>query len=285
MMNSSRLARSALWYARHGWAVFPLRPRTKEPFANLGVYNATADPDRVAEWWRRWPQANIGLHCGGSGLLALDIDAYKDSYAGVDILTHADEETITNLTGGGGTHLIYRTPEGARYGNNKGALPPGVDIRGWGGYIVLPPSVHPSGNLYRWEDGYGPHEVDALPLPDGLRRMLEAGRCGQRTAGPPDKYAVAIAQKLVESVLASLDIETFPAQVYDGDGRKWILKFCPFNPEVEPHENDKAAFVIVARDGHIAAGCQHERCRNRLAAAKCGGWQWLLRQRERDLAA
>ena len=282
---SSRLARAADWYARHGWAVFPLRPGTKEPFAALGVYNATANVDQVAEWWRRWRHANIGLHCGGTGLLALDIDAYKDAYAGVDILAREDEETITNLTGGGGTHLLYVTPQGAKYGNNKGNLPPGVDIRGWGGYIVLPPSIHPNGTPYRWEIGYGPHEIEPLPLPAGLRAMLEAGRCAQRTAGPPDKLAVAIAQKLVESVLDALDIETHPAQVYDGDGRKWILKYCPFNPEEEPHENDKAAFVIVARDGHISAGCQHERCRNRLAAAKCSGWQWLLRQRERDLAA
>lgn len=284
-MSSTRLARAATWYAGHGWAVFPLRPRTKEPFGGLGVYNATAKVDQVTEWWQRWPQANIGLHCGGTGLLALDIDAYKDAYAGVDILTRADEETITNLTGNGGTHLLYITPQGTKYGNNKGNLPPGVDIRGWGGYIVLPPSIHPNGNLYRWEDSYGPHEIEPLPLPAGLRAMLEAGRCTQRTAGPPDKLAVAIAQKLVESVLDALDIETHPAQVYDGDGRKWILKFCPFNPEEEPHENDKAAFVIVARDGHISAGCQHERCRNRLSAARCSGWQWLLRQRERDLAA
>ncbi len=284
-MSSTRLALAALWYARHGWAVFPLRPHTKEPFAQLGVYNATNDPEHVAGWWQRWPHANIGLHCGGSGLLALDIDAYKDAYAGVDILKREDEETITNLTGGGGTHLLYRTPDGAKYGNRKGDLPPGVDIRGWGGYVVLPPSVHPSGNLYQWEDGYGPHQIAALSLLDGLRHMLEAGRCAQRVAGPPDKYAVVIAQKLVESVFASLDIEAYPPQVYDGDGRKWILKYCPFNPEVEPHENDKAAFLIIARDGHIAAGCQHERCRNRLSAAKCGGWQWLLRQREQSIAA
>lgn len=284
-MMSSQLARAAAWYARHGWTVFPLRPHTKEPFGGLGVYNATRDLAQVAEWWQRWPQANIGLHCGGCGLLALDIDAYKDTYAGVDILTREDEETITNLTGGGGTHLLYTTPEGTRYGNNKGNLPPGVDIRGWGGYIVLPPSIHPNGNLYRWESGYRPDEIAPLPLPAGLRAMLDMGRAVQRTAGPPDKFAVAVAQKLVQSVLGALEIETYPAQVYDGDGRKWILKFCPFNPAEEPHENDKAAFVVIARDGYISAGCQHERCRNRLAAASTTGWRFLLGQRARLAAA
>lgn len=275
----TQLARAALWYARRQWAIFPLRPHTKEPFSGLGVYAATADIAQVTEWWQRWPNANIGLHCGGSGLLAIDLDAYKDNYAGCDLLTPEDEETVTNLTGGGGVHLLYTMPAGAKYGNEKGSLPPGVDVRGQGGYIVLPPSVHPSGNPYRWELSYGPHEIDPRPLPAELKAMLEDGAAHHRVIGPPDKYAVAISRKLVESILVALDLATFPEQVYDGSGRKWILTSCPFNPEDDPHENDKAAFVIVYNDGHISAGCKHERCRNRLAAAKIGGWRWLVTKR------
>ena len=72
---------AALWYAkRFGWHIFPLRPGTKEPFKDLGVYAATNDLDQITAWWQRWPQANIGLHCGGSGILMLDADAYKETY-------------------------------------------------------------------------------------------------------------------------------------------------------------------------------------------------------------
>ena len=170
-------------------------------------------------------------------------------------------------------------PPAAKYGNDKGSLPPGVDVRGHGGYIVLPPSVHPSGNLYRWEIGYGPHEIEARALPAGLKEMLDDGAAHQRIIGPPDKYAVAIATKLVESILIALDLATFPVQVYDGSGRKWILKSCPFNPETDPHENDKAAFIFVYSDGHISAGCSHERCRNRLAAAKSRRMRFIVGQR------
>ncbi len=278
MSEPTQLARSALWYARHGWQVFPLRPRTKEPFGQLGVYSATADTDQVIDWWHKWPQANIGLHCGGSGLLALDLDEYKETFGGAR-LTMDEQETVTSLTGGGGTHLLYRMPEGLHLGNHKGDLPPGVDIRGHGGYIVLPPSIHPSGTPYRWELGYGPHEVKPAALPESLRRILSYAHMPSRIVGPPDDMAVLISLRFIESMLEAMDIATYPIQVFDTTGRRLILKHCPFAPKDDPHGDDKAAYVIIARDGHITAGCLHERCRNRLRNERIGGWSFLVRER------
>jgi len=274
---SADLPRAALWYARHGWHVFPLRPHTKEPFGGLGVYNATADTDQVIDWWQHWPQANIGVHCGGSGILALDLDTYKDTYNGEGFLSRADEETVTNLTGSGGTHLLYAMPEGVRYTNATGNLPPGIDVRAWGGYIVVPPSTHPNGRRYAWESGYGPHELDLLPLPPALRTILDNARAHQRVAGPPNVYAVKAALKTVECVIERLDLDADGPSAYDGqEGRKWILKTCPFQPEDAPHKPDRGAFLTIARDGHIAAGCHHARCREMLHTAKTTGWRWLL---------
>lgn len=281
---SDKLRKSALWYAKHGWSIFPLRPRTKEPFASLGVYSATNDTGQVAQWWQRWPQANIGLHCGGCGLVGLDLDVYKDTFAGDGLLCRADEETVTNLTGGGGTHLLYAAKDGERFTNQRGNLPPGIDIKAWGGYLVLPPSIHPSGNPYHWELGYGPHEIEALPLPYSLRSILEETRSRQRVVGPPDSYAVQISTKLVDSILKRLDLATYGAQAYDGDGRKWILQHCPFCPETNPHPQDRAAFVLVARDGHISAGCHHERCRETLKEMKMAGWSYLVKEHQHAYA-
>lgn len=275
---TTKLARAAVWYARHGWKIFPLRPHTKEPFAKLGVYNATGDLRQVGRWWQIWPQANIGLHCGASGILALDADAYKDGYAGDEFLAGADEQTVTNLTGSGGAHLLFQMPEGAKYGNATGDLPPGIDIRGWGGYIVLPPSVHPNGTPYQWELGYGPHEIALLPLPECLREILDSCKTG-RVAGPPDVHAVAVAAGIVESLLRSLGVQSYPVQEYDDAGRKWILKQCPFMPAGDPHDPDKAAFVIVARDGRISAGCHHARCREVLKQTRLSGWDFLMKLR------
>jgi len=133
----TQLARSAIWYAKHGWAIFPLRPGTKEPFGGIGVYQATPDATQVTAWWDRWPNANIALHCGGSSLLAIDIDSYKDTYQGNGPLQQSDMETLTSLTGGGGTHLLYHVQDGRRWENAKGDMPAAIDIKAWGGYIVL----------------------------------------------------------------------------------------------------------------------------------------------------
>lgn len=275
---SANLPRAALWYARHGWSVFPLRARTKEPFADLGVYKATTDTDTVMDWWQAWPQANIGLHCGGSGLLALDLDTYKDTFGGEGFLCRADEETVTNLTGNGGTHLLYATPAGVRYTNATGNLPPGIDVRGTGGYIVLPPSIHPNGRPYLWEGGYGPHEIDVLPLPAALRAILDEARAQQRMAGPPNDRAVAVAADVVRSLIDALDLDVDGPAVYDMTGRRWILRTCPFNPQDNPHAKDRGAYIIIGRDGHISAGCQHARCRERLHAERRSGWRFLVRQ-------
>lgn len=272
----TRLHRSARWYAAHGWEIFPLRPHTKEPYAGLGVYQATSDPGQIERWWAKWPEANIGLHCGGSGLLAIDIDQYKETFAGAGPLSRADEETVTSLTGGGGTHLLYALPAGVRYGNATGNLPAAIDVRGYGGYIVLPPSVHPSGTLYQWEAGYGPHELAVRPLPAALQQLLDEGHARQHVAGPPDAYAVRAALKIVESVILRADLAVEGPMAYGQGGRRWILTTCPFNPTDNPHGRDRAAFLLIRQDGHIAAGCQHARCRETLKAMGLSGWGRLL---------
>lgn len=187
------LAKSALWYAGHGWHIFPLRPKTKDPFSDLGVYNATTDAQKITTWWKRWPDANIGLHCGASGLLVMDMDSYKEQYSGEELLAREHRQTITNLTGGGGEHLIYKMPQGKQYGNATGNLPPGIDIRGYGGYIVLPPSVHPNGSRYIWEEGFGPHEVRPLPLPDSICAIL-------------DEASTPIVEVFFKNILSSPDL-------------------------------------------------------------------------------
>lgn len=198
----ANIARSALWYARHSWYVIPLHAPLFDDNGNLtgctceawrrrnqadyvcptpGKHpillgwedNASTDLDIITGWWQRWPWANVGIAAGKSGILAFDIDSYKDSYEGDKLITAADEDTITSLSGGGGAHLIYRLSEGDYYTNAKGALPAGIDIRCYGGQFVAPPSMHPSGNRYQWEAGYGPHEVPPLPLPPAIRTILD----------------------------------------------------------------------------------------------------------------
>lgn len=185
-------------YAKRGYHIFPVwwindfgtcgcgnrncKDPGKHPIPYRGVWDATTDLTQIAEWWAKHPRANIGWHPGPSGHLAIDLDKYKDEYdatATGEIITKADEETLTNLTGSGGNHLVYDLPSGEKFGSNKGSLPPGIDIRCWGGYIILPPSNHKTGNHYQWETGYGPDEMTPAPLPQKLYDIL---RAAQQTA-------------------------------------------------------------------------------------------------------
>ena len=199
---------AALWYARRGWHIFPLRPRTKEPFSGIGVYQATCDLAQIDAWWSQWPKANIGCHCGASGLIAIDLDKYKDNFGGDALLTRDDQETVTNLTGNGGTHLIYAMPDGARFGNATANLPDGIDIRGFGGYIILPPSIHPNGRAYAWEIGYGPQDLQPRPLPAFLEDLLRAAKSASgenaeftdRTLPRPDLTRFNLSKRTVQMI-------------------------------------------------------------------------------------
>lgn len=137
---------------------------------------ATIDPAQIRKWWKAWPNANIGIACGPSGLVVVDKDTYQE-LAGDGTLTIADTQTVTSLTGGGGEHLLYKHPEdGPRINNSDSSLPDWVNIRAWGGQFVAPPSLHPSGERYQWEVDYGPHEHEIAPLPEPLRLLLQTDK-------------------------------------------------------------------------------------------------------------
>ena len=276
-MSAPNLARAALWYARHGWPVFPLRAHTKEPYAGIGVYQADTDAAQVADWWKWQSYANIGFHPGGAGALALDADTYKEQCGGLGVLTFEEQETVTRLTGSGGSHLVYAVPNGVRYGNGTGALPEGLEIRSWGGYIVLPPSVHPNGRRYVWEAGYGPHEHALAPLPDSLQRALQAAHANRAAdVAPSDVEAMEVACAIVESVLDAAQVAHSGRREWF-HGRKWVFGACPFQPPLDPHAEDRGAFAVVLPDGRISAGCQHNRCRARLRELNTTGWRYLKR--------
>lgn len=159
----SRLLNAALAYARLGWAVFPLRPRDKIPATEHGVKDATTDPDTIKRWWTEKPDANIGIACGpGSGIMVLDVDVpdparkkYDDGEASLAALIEKRGGFPVTPTlqsgvydGRRGRQFVFIHFEGAS--NTVGKLAPALDTRAGGGYIVGPPSVHPSGAVYEW---------------------------------------------------------------------------------------------------------------------------------------
>lgn len=166
------LTESALTYARLGWRVFPLWPGSKRPVFVGSFYQATTDPARIAAWWRANPAYNIGL-ATGAGLLALDLDPAHGARPWLQ--AHADllGPTICARSGGGGWHFLYTLPPAVAIRNSVGRLAPGVDVRGDGGYLVLPPSRHPNGRRYAWQPDAAPWQCAPGPLAAPLLAVLQ----------------------------------------------------------------------------------------------------------------
>ncbi len=148
------MAKAALAYARRGIPVFPCEPAGKRPLTYNGFWDAAADAPRLSAWWGRWPDANIGVPTGErSGLLVLDVDSDAggpDSLVLLERLYGPLPRTAEARTGSGGVHIFFKYPAGETVRNSAGKLGPGLDVRGEGGYVVVPPSR--TQGTYEWLD-------------------------------------------------------------------------------------------------------------------------------------
>lgn len=161
---SDALRNAALDYARRGWPVFPVQaPKHgdlesgKKPLTPHGFKDATTNLNVVERWWDRWPEAGIGVPTGEAiGAWVLDVDGAEGS-ASLTALEQelgALPETLESHTGGGGRHFFFAWPAGRSVGNRQHANKrAGIDVRGAGGYVVVPPSGHASGRAYDWPLG------------------------------------------------------------------------------------------------------------------------------------
>lgn len=161
----------ALQYADRGWSVFPVygiengqctcgnsdcSSAGKHPMTSGGCKDASIDPAQVNEWWRCNPKANIGIATGQvSGLVVIDVDdgVSKQGFESLQNLETRNEPLPRDFvvrTGGGGLHIYLAAPEN-NIRNSAGKIAPNIDVRGDGGYVVAPPSLHISGKAYTWE--------------------------------------------------------------------------------------------------------------------------------------
>lgn len=159
----------AFWLAELGYYVFPVR-LDKRPLTRNGFKDASSDLKQVYDWWETYPGALVGIACGPSGFFALDIDVKdgRDGFASLDRLQSGRRLDFGPMqrTPHGGTHALFRQPEGVIIPTNSDRLGPGLDLRGPGGYIV-------TGEGYTWLPRHGPDT--ALPdAPDWLLRAIQA---------------------------------------------------------------------------------------------------------------
>ena len=203
---------AALAAAAAGWSVFPCRPRdqppirgrerkSKSPLTRHGHLEATVDPWLIKEWWRRHADAMIGTRVP-EGLMVVDIDPRNGgSRRAIETACKAaipPTLTVWSGRGDGGCHLYFRRPVGQL---SSRLLPTGVDLKTSGGYVIIPPSVHPaSGHPYTWDL----HPVAELPtaLRELLRPPTQRSRAtGFQTSVTTGERSVALLRKLGQATV------------------------------------------------------------------------------------
>jgi len=160
------------------WSLFPCRPLSKAPACANGFKDSTRDPDQLRAWFASGSRYNLAVDCESSGVVVLDADPPHG-----DESLHALEREHGGLpatrswtTPSGGQHYAFRSP-GYDVRCSAGQVGPGIDIRGAGGYALMPPSRLRNG-CYTLDD-----ERPPAPMPDWLVTL--ARQTGVRP-GPRD---------------------------------------------------------------------------------------------------
>lgn len=137
---------SALDYQRHGFSVFPVKPKTKVPLTKNGFKDASNNPEKIKTWWEKYPNANVGIATGKvSGLEVIDVDGdYPHDWPTLPKTARVKTSK--------GWHYYFTYPEGQTIKSRTRVNGHNVDIRADGGYVVAPPSVHPDGGRYEFID-------------------------------------------------------------------------------------------------------------------------------------
>jgi len=144
----SKFLEAALEYARQGLSVIQLEvggKRPMRPWAQFQTERATED--QIIQWWEEYPECNVGIICGKiSGVVVIDVDP-RNGGDPAEISEIVETWQVVK-TGGGGVHFFCEYPASGIA--SKPNLRPGVDLKSDGGYVVAPPSIHPSGDPYVW---------------------------------------------------------------------------------------------------------------------------------------
>ncbi|MEA3502929.1 MAG: bifunctional DNA primase/polymerase [Actinomycetota bacterium] len=256
-MTDQRMIDAALTYARLGWSVVPVH--TPEPNGcscrrfdcpAVGKHPRThweahmrvaAAEEMITGWWERWPDANIGVVTGSvSDVVVLDVDPRNDGDASLQEMEDrwgALPATAVVRTGGGGWHYWFSA--GDEHLPSR-ALNAGLDLKGEGGLVVAPPSMHVSGIHYRWL--VDPTITDLAPMPPWLASLARGddevtpashqGGMITRTAQEQEEFSAAWSR-------AGIDLspgdryyhcpfheDHHPSLHIDRDGCRWFCFGC-----------------------------------------------------------
>lgn len=158
----------ARFYLALGFSIIPLRPRRKIPVIPWKEFQHRQATNREAVRWFGNGRYNIAIVTGeASGICVLDFDS-EEAYHGAEEKGLPDTPTVKTAKG---FHLYCKYASGIRNVQMSDALP-GIDLRAEGGYVVAPPSIHPSGHQYEWEEGNTLFDLPFAEPPDWIKQAM-----------------------------------------------------------------------------------------------------------------
>jgi hypothetical protein len=161
VMGQKQFIQVATSYIEQGFSVIPVGVN-KKPLVEWKQYQSRIATSEEVERWSKFKNPNIGIVTGSiSGIVVVDVEAGGSR----DGLT----PTVIANTGGGGWHFYYKHP-GYEFKNSARKLRELTDIRGDGGYVVAPPSLHKSGKHYEWS--VSPEAADFADIPDWVLQNI-----------------------------------------------------------------------------------------------------------------
>jgi putative DNA primase/helicase len=230
-MSNNLLLDAALKYASRGWYVFPCREKDegtywdsklgKEKHAKIkrpriagGLHSASINKEQIEKWWRnyRWENSAIGINCGLSHLLVIDIDNKDgvDGHLTYNNLEIPDKGAWMTSTAGGGTHVIFSDPN--ELGRTRSNTKQKLDVRGMGGYFIAPPSFiiskDGSKKYYKWIENNGENPAEVT-----MEIIEKLGMLRKETPTKPKKeYKIS---RVDEVVKVSKALEKIPMDMCD----------------------------------------------------------------------
>jgi len=179
--------------AQRGLCIHPLQSHNKIPIIQQWQNNASTNLSIIKDWSSKYPDCNWGIVTGKkSKIFVVDIDAKNggiESWAAL-LADHQIPDTPVVITGGGGLHYYFVYPSRKTIRNSASKIGKGIDIRGDGGQVVIPPSIHPSGKAYEWEKNKSILEIPIAVAPKWLLTLITSKASGSKKA--------AIGEKMVE---------------------------------------------------------------------------------------
>lgn len=217
-------------YAALGWKIFPLQQNGKRPLTKQGFKDATDNKFQIAKWFAAYKGCNWGMATGD--IVVVDVDTKNGGQIDPDLPI-----TRMSRTGNNGFHLFYTNPLKIDIRNSAGALATGVDVRGYGGYVVIPPSTLGDGKEYVWLN----EELMAMPPKQLMDTVKEKSETLPMSGEPDPVEVTAAVAKLSKARAENYETWVKVGMALHNVGEDMLPLWDTWSKQAESYEPGKCA--------------------------------------------